>query len=180
MSDPIRYCDYPLALDNEFYFDVLVDKCMQPIYSILPCQCDPPCRILTDNEKNALTEKVNARIKYIRGIGRKKKYEDENAARTPMTLEDMCGFIAHYLNKKTGHIMTPQDVFNLSPTYNMGFYLELYEEAIFSEGHDFYNRSALTYFDERYLMTVDDPALKVLATRYLNAFEKLSKNIDHG
>jgi hypothetical protein len=177
MSDPIHTCEYPRALENEEAFNMLVEKAMQGIYSILPCRCDPPCRDLTDDEKKILTDRVNARISDIRAGWRKTSYEKEAAERKPLTLEDICTYAAKYIAAKTGQPFTAPEVYNMSPNHSLSYYLELYEEAVFAIGCDFYGRSAIDYFDERFLTVKDDPALKVLSVRYQNAIHKLEQKI---
>lgn len=173
MSIPIRTCEYPLAYENKEAFESMVEKSMQGIYSILPCKCDPPCRELTDREKEILQKRVNDRVTEIRGEWRKKQYEKDAADRTEMTLEDICRFAAKYLTEKTKELFTAQDVYNLNPARNLGYYLELYEEAVFATGKDFYGRSSETYFDERFLTVKDDPTMQIVATRYVNALTKI-------
>lgn len=166
MSIPIRTCDYPKALDSVEAFDELVEKAMQPIYSVINCTCNPPCRVLNENEKKMLQELVNEKIMLIR-------YEEAAKRREPMSLENMCEFSAKYLLAKTGETFSAEDVYNMSPSRNSAYYLELYEEAVYATGKDFYGRSAIDYFNERFLTTKGNLALKVLASRYYNAMNKL-------
>ena len=175
MSTPMHMCDYPRALENDEAFNVLVEKAMQGIYSILPCRCDPPCRDLTDDEKKILTDRVNARISEIRAGRRNRIYEREAEEREPLTLEDICTYAAKYIAAKTGQQFTAPEVYNMSPNHSLSYYLELYEEAVFATGRDFYGRSAIEYFDERFLTVKDDPALKVVSVRYQNAIHKLEQ-----
>ena len=177
MSIPLRSCLYSKALEDAESFNLLVDIAMQPIYSTRPCRCDPPCRELTEDEKKLLQDRVNVRIREMREQWRKEHYEKEATDRPDMTLEDICGFAATYLTEKTKEPFTAQDVYNLNPARNLAYYLELYEEAVFATGKDFYGRDATEYFDERFLTVRDDPTAKVLAIRYQNAIHKLEQRV---
>jgi len=172
----IYSCEYARAIESKEAFNILVAKVMHGSFVVLPCTCNPPCRILGDKEKAILQTEVNNCISSIREKQRKKAYEKEMAERIPLTLEDMCTFTAKFLTAKSKQEFTVTDVYNLSPDRNLAYYLDLYEESVFATGKDFYGRSSFVYFDERLLSVKDDPSLRVLAVRYTNILTKIQEN----
>ena len=175
MSTPIHQCEYPKAFENKDAFEELVQKAMQGVYSIFPCKCDPPCRILTDEEKAVLQDRINNRVAEIRAGWRKEKYEKDTINQEELTLEDICEFTAKYLSDRSSKPFTAIDVYELSPNHDIAYYLEMYEEAVFSTGADYHGRPAIEYFDERFLSVKDEPAFKVLAVRYQKAIYDLEQ-----
>lgn len=163
---PINECDYYKAFTEEEAFDLLVEKAMQPAFEVLPCNCQPPCKTLNEDEKQILQKRVNERIAEIQ-LAMKMK--------AGMSLEDLCGFIAVYLKEKHNKDLTAEQVFNLSPTRSMAHYLDMYEEAVYNMRWDFFGRTALIYFEERVRATMNEPALKSLSARYQNVVATLEK-----
>lgn len=159
----IKICDYVKALTDEVTLLVLAEKALDGIDRIDPCTCTPACRELNDQEKQELQFKVNLKIRDI-------------AAKTkPMTLHDMCIHVTKHIKQQSGKDISPEEVFNSSPTRDMGHYLELYEESVYCLGYDFYGRSAIVYFEERLQSVVDKPEYKSLAIRYQKAVAALEQ-----
>ena len=92
-----------------------------------------------------------------------------------MSLENLCEFVAEYLRKTQQTECTAQQIFNLSPTHDMSHYLDMYEEAIFHMGKDYFGQSAIAYFEDRLKSTLPDEKLKPLSARYQNLIVALEK-----
>ena len=168
MTEPdiINECDYVKAYVNEEAFNTLVEKVKRNIFVIKECRCDPPCRMLFEQEKVDLSVKVNAEVERLTI---KEKME------AGMSLEDLCGFVAKYMKEKHNTDCTAQQIFNLSLTHDMSYYLDMYEEAIFHIGKDFFGQSAIVYFEDRLKATLIDEKLKPLSARYQNMIALLEK-----
>ncbi len=174
MSEPIRTCEYVKALTDDEACNIIAEKAMQGIYSILPCRCDPPCRELTDEEKEYLQKKINDIIADKR---------KEKANEVELTMEHICQHISKYIKLKSGTDIKPEHIYlTLSAKFNneLFYFLEQYEEAVFFIGEDVFGKSALEYFEERLLLTMDNPDLKILAVRYQNAIAALEKKFKAG
>lgn len=159
----IRECEYLKALTDEDALISLSMSAMRGITAILPCDHDPVCRELNDQEKQQLQMKVNLKIRDIMVETR------------PLTLEDMCTHISKYLKAQSGKDVTPQQVFESNINRDMGLYLNMYEEAIFGIGIDFYGRPAPVYFEERLREVIDKPEMKPLAIRYQHAIASIEE-----
>lgn len=161
----IKACDYLKALTDEAALITLSEKAHEGITHIDPCTCDPACRELNDQEKQELQLKVNLKI---RGI----------VAKThQMTLGDMCVHVSTHIKNQSGKDISPEEVFNSSPTHDMSHYLELYEESVYCLGYDFYSRPAIEYFEERLMSVIDKPEFKGLAIRYQKAVASIEEMI---
>lgn len=159
----IKTCDYLKAMTDEKILIDIANAAIMGIESILPCNHDPACRELNDQEKQELQMKVNLKIRDIL------------VETKPMTLEYMCMHVSKYLNAQTGKEVTPQKVFESNINRDMSMYLDMYEEAVFSMGFDFYGRPAPVYFEERLREVIDKPELKPLAIRYQNAIASIEE-----
>ena len=157
----IKMCDYLKAMTDETELVAIANAAIAGIETILPCDHDPACRELNDQEKQELQTKVNLKIR------------DLLVETKPMTLEYMCIHVSRYLKTQTGKEVTPQQVFESNISRDMSMYLDMYEEAVFSMGFDFYGRPAPVYFEERLRAVINIPELKPLAIRYQNAIASI-------
>lgn len=161
----IKTCDYLKALTDDTALTILAERAYEGISRIDPCICNPACRELNDQEKQELQLKVNFEIRKI------------VAKINPMTLGDMCVHVSKHIKQQSGKDITPEEVFNSSPTHDMSHYLELYEESVYCLGYDFYGRPAIEYFEERLRSVIDKPEYKGLAIRYQKAVASIEEVI---
>jgi hypothetical protein len=161
----IKICDYLKALTDDAALVTLAEKAIEGITQISPCICNPPCRELNDQEKQSLQLNVNMKIRSI------------EAKKNQMTLGDMCFHVSKHIKQQSGKDISPEEVFNSSPTHDMSHYLELYEESVYCLGYDFYGRPALEYFEERLMSVIDKPECKMLAIRYQKAVAAIEEII---
>lgn len=153
------------ALTDDAALVILAEKAIEGITQINPCTCSPTCRELNDQEKQSLQLTVNMKIRNI------------EAKKNQMTLGDMCTHVAKFIKQQSKEDITPEGVFNSSPTHDMSHYLELYEESVYCLGYDFYGRPAIEYFEDRLQSVIDKPELKGLAIRYQKAVAAIEEAI---
>jgi hypothetical protein len=66
MSIPIKYCVLVAAVDDPDVFrrihPVMKINIDMGHFTVAPCDCDPPCRVLTDDECESLHRRLSAPV----------------------------------------------------------------------------------------------------------------------
>lgn len=155
----VPICLYVKALTDDDALTELAKKAILVIKKVDECKCEPKCRELTAIEKGTLMGMVVKRVQQIRESRNK-------AAEGGITIEQMCSHIAHSIKETSGENVTITDIFNMSPVRDIAYYLEMYENSVFSIGYDFFHRPAPEYFEERVKETEKDPQMADLCNRY--------------
>lgn len=66
MSTPIKNCRFMKAITDQGAFDALVRdmayNLKQKHFSIYPCDCTPPCRVLTKEEDAQIKNRIHAAV----------------------------------------------------------------------------------------------------------------------